>query len=80
MTFYAKFPGSCVNCDDPIVVGQEIERTADWGYTHVVCPEDSTVDPYGYKSVPLPVCPRCQMVVSQDEARRGECDTCGVSV
>lgn len=53
MSFRAKYPGDCRNCDEGIVRGQEVEYDDDRNLVHVLCPED------GINGAPLPVCPYC---------------------
>lgn len=65
MSFRAKWPTECMNCDDGIHVNQEVEFDDDRNLQHVICPED-----LGLGGKPRPVCPHCFCVIPTS----GVCD------
>jgi hypothetical protein len=57
VSFTAKFPGDCRDCDAGILPGQEVEFDFDRVLMHVVCPD--TLQAVTGK--PRPLCPQCFM-------------------
>lgn len=66
MSFAAKWPGDCMDCDDGIYKGQIVEFDDARNLHHVVCPE-SLLD-----GKPRPVCPRCFIQLPLT----GKCEEC----
>lgn len=62
MSFEARYPGTCLDCEDTIGVGDQIEARFSQvardskvvGYAHAVCPD---TDPMRFD--PDQVCPEC---------------------
>lgn len=67
MSFRAKFLGTCVECLDPIEIGDLIRliNHCDREYAHAHCAPTPTVPTAHH--VPQPLCARCHMY------HRGEC-------
>jgi hypothetical protein len=55
VSFRAKYRGECIDCDDPIEVGNLVEFDDDRNLRHVLCEDDRDFR----TGRPLPVCPRC---------------------
>jgi hypothetical protein len=56
VSFRAKYNGWCVECEEPIRAGDEIQYDAADQVVHVSCAASDRTDVQGN---PRPVCPRC---------------------